>query len=29
MKTKISETGFWLAVLVLTAVFASAPLWAE
>jgi hypothetical protein len=29
MKTKISETGFWLAVLVLTAVFASAPLWAD
>jgi hypothetical protein len=29
MKTKISGTGFWLAVLVLAAVFASAPLWAD
>src|SRR5215469_17605994 len=29
MKTKISVTRFWLAVLVLVAVFASAPLWAD
>jgi len=29
MKTKISVTGFWLAVLVLVSVFASAPLWAD
>ena len=29
MKTKISGTGFWLAVLVLSAVFASAPLLAH
>jgi hypothetical protein len=29
MKTKISVTGFWLAVLALAAVFASAPLWAD
>jgi hypothetical protein len=29
MKTKISGMGFWLAVLMLAAVLASAPLWAD
>ena len=29
MKKKISVTGFWLAVLVLLAVFASTPIWAD
>jgi hypothetical protein len=29
MKREISVTGFWLAVLVLVAIFASEPLWAD
>ena len=29
MKRKISVTGFWLAVILLVAVLASAPLWAD